>query len=166
MCAEQLPCCSQPIHFLTITAKLFIMKKLLFLLLTVLSFVACKKEAVVNSSSPAPKINLANAVVVSKGDLMFSAGTETTGLAKIYRQTDGNYVLGLENMNYKTTYDLHVYLSKTPYYTGASVKLFSSLNFTGSVYYMIVGGIQVEAYNYIVIQKDAAMGAVAVAQLQ
>ncbi|HMC84285.1 MAG TPA: hypothetical protein VKI61_02120 [Chitinophagaceae bacterium] len=115
---------------------------------------------------PAKKIMLTDAIVTGKGDLIFYPEVQANGVAKIYLQTDGNYVLGLEDMDYKTSIDLHVYLSKTAEFTSASVKFFSSQNFSENVYYMIASGVPVEMYKYIIVQKDAAMGPVAIAKLQ
>jgi len=144
------------------------MKNFLSLLLPLmLLFVSCKKNEATGASVTADKIQLDNAVVVSKGNLVFAAGSNETGVAKIYLQNDGRYVVALEDIEYKTIFDLGVYLSTTPVYaSGASLKLYSAKNFDNNIYYLLSAGVHATAYKYIVIQKPAASDPIAIATLQ
>jgi len=141
------------------------MKNLLFFLLPVMFFISCKKDNTSAGSTPVDKIMLDNAVVISKGSLVFSAADNGAGMAKIYLQEDGRYVLGLEDMDYKTVFDLGVYLSATPVYSSASLKLFSAKNFDNNIYYKLPAGINGGAYKYVIMQKPAAASPVATAAL-
>jgi len=144
------------------------MKNFFSLLLAVLAvFGSCKKSDTAGSSKPIDKIQLVNAVVVSKGTLVFTAGSNETGLAKIYLQENGRYVVALEDLEYKTIFDLGVYLSSIPVYaSGSSLKLYSAKNFDNNIYYLLQAGVDAKAFKYIVIQKPADAEPVATATLQ
>ena len=144
------------------------MKSFFPLLLVVIAvFASCKKTDTAGDSKPIDKIQLDNAVVVSKGTLVFTAGSNETGLAKIYLQQNGRYVVALEDLEYKTIFDLAVYLSSMPVYaSGSSLKLYSIKNFDNNIYYLLQAGVDAKAFKYIVIQKPAAAEPVATATLQ
>jgi len=144
------------------------MKKFLFFLLPALLCVfSCKKDNSPGNSMSADEIQLEDAVVISKGTLVFASATNETGLAKIYVQRNGRFVVALEDMEYQTIFDLAIYLSATPVYSqGKSLKLYSAKNFDNNIYYMLQPGVQVADYPYIVIQKPAAAEPIAVASLR
>jgi hypothetical protein len=133
----------------------------------VLVLASCKKDNNPGDLRPADRVKLDNAVVISKGTLVFASGPNETGQAKIYLQDNGRYVVALEDMEYKTIFDLGVYLSSTPAYTsGSSLKLYSAMNFDDNIYYLLQAGINAKAYKYILIQKTAAEEPIARAALQ
>jgi len=137
-------------------AKFFIMKNCICLLLLAAFFsVSCHKENTSAVNADANKLSIANSTVTSSGKIIFSDENNTGGVAKIYLRKDGVYVLGLEQMNYKTTAPKNVYLSSTPHLTATSVKLFSSDNFCNNIYYPLSSGINVAALKYLIIQDDA-----------
>lgn len=142
------------------------MKNFIFFLLASAFLVACKKDnSTNNTASNVDAITLENAVVVSEGNLVFAGNTAESGTVRIYRQQNDKYVLALENMNYKTVFDLGVYLSTTQVYSSASLKLFSVKDFDEDVYYRIPAGIKAENYKFIIIKKLAAADPVATATL-
>jgi hypothetical protein len=144
------------------------MKNFLCVVIPAMLFlVSCKKDNGLGGTSAADQIQLANAVVVSKGTLVFASGPNETGQARIYLQNNGRYVVALEDMEYKTIFDLGVYLSSIPVYpSGSSLKLYSAKNFDNNIYYLLQAGVDVKAFKYIVIQKTAAAEPVATAALQ
>jgi len=148
--------------------KISFMKSFFPLLLAVIAvFASCKKTDTAGDSKPIDKIQLDNAVVVSKGILVFTAGSNETGLAKIYLQQNGRYVVALEDLEYKTIFDMGVYLSSIPVYaSGSSLKLYSAKNFDNNIYYLLQTGVDAKAFKYIVIQKPAAAEPVATAALR
>ncbi len=75
-------------------------------------------------------------------------------MAKIYLRNDGIFVLGLEQMDYKSSFDMNVYLSSTAVLTNASIKLFSAKNFNGNSYYALPAGIRIEGSKHLIIQND------------
>ena len=144
------------------------MKNFLCMVLpAVLLLVSCKKNNGSNDSTPVDKVQLDNAVVISKGTLVFASGPNETGQAKIYLQNNGRYVVALEDVEYKAIFDLAVYLSSTPVYaSGSSLKLYSAKNFDNNIYYLLQAGVNAKAFKYIIIQKPAAAEPVATAALQ
>lgn len=133
------------------------MRNFIFLFIVVFISSSCKKETTSTSTTPVRSIDISNAVVTNKGKLVFTDNASATGNAKIYRQYDGRYVLGLEDLDYKSAFDLKVYLSNTPAYSAASLKLFSFMITDANTYYPIPEGVAAETYKYVIIQKDAAM---------
>ena len=151
--------------FITITAKLFIMKFLLLLLsFSALLIFSCKKD---NTPYIASDPNsLEDATVVSAGKLSFSDERYDEGLAKIYRKKDGRFVLGLEQMNYESTFDTDVYLSSTPLLTTTSIKIFSAKKLHVNIYNPLSSGTDIPASKYVIIQRDRDAAPVATATLE
>jgi hypothetical protein len=146
------------------------MKKIIFFLLAAAFLLSCKKDNLTSTTSPVDKIMLDGAVVISKGDLVFSpavtqSGKTASGTAVIYRQKNSRYVLALEDMNYKTVFDMGVYLSSTEAFSAASLKLLSVKNFDQNLYFELPAGVYRDAYKYIIIKKMAAADPVATATL-
>lgn len=79
----------------------------------------------VNCNTTANKISVDNAVVIKQGAFIFAVGKTNNGVAKIYQQKDGKYVLGVEDMSYSSSRDFEVYFSSSSSVTG-SMKLFSA----------------------------------------
>lgn len=145
------------------------MKKIIFFLLTAAFLLSCKKDNLTSTTSPIDKIMLDGAVVISKGNLAFSAadvsGKTASGTAVIYRQKNSRYVLALEDMNYKTVFDMGVYLSSTEAFSAGSLKLLSVKDFDQNLYFELPAGVYTDAYKYIIIKKMAAADPVATAIL-
>ncbi len=109
---------------------------------------------------------LKDATVASTGKFSYADERYNEGLAKIYLRKDGVYVLGLEQMNYQTSFgETNVYLSATALLTTSSIKVFSAKKLHGNNYYPLsVNSIQ--SYKYLIIQSDTDSGPVATAVLQ
>ena len=110
------------------------MKNFTILFAALLMFLgACKKENKADCN-PTDKFSLADALVVSKGTLVFNSLTKTSGVAKIYLQKNGRYLLALEQVNVHSPSDLSVYLSKMNSCSGGSsgaIELFSFKDISG-----------------------------------
>ena len=137
-------------------------KYFLLYALAVLSAASCKKS-VVDCNAKTNNISVENAVVVKQGAFVFTAGKTNNGIAKIYQQKDGKYILGIEDMSFSSSRDFEVYFSSTPG-TG-NIKLFSAKNINTKTYYPLPGSIN-DSYNYVIIQNDVLPDPIAVAQLQ
>ncbi|MEO5681813.1 MAG: hypothetical protein ABIQ88_04180 [Chitinophagaceae bacterium] len=130
-----------------------------FLLLVVLSvtvFAACKKTVADPVATDPIVLSVDGATVTRSGQLVFSSKDEAGGSVTIYKQKNGRYILGLEQMSFSSPFDMNVYLSATPGLTTASIKLFSAKNFTGNMYYALPAGINIDAFKYFMLQNDTA----------
>ncbi len=141
---------------------------LLFLLLSSILFVACKKQTATAYIATDPVTSqLENATVASAGKLSFSDERYDEGLVKIYLRKDGVYVLGLEQMNYQTAFnDTNVYLSATPELSTSSIKVFSAKKLHGNIYSVLTSINSIRQLKYLIIQADTDSQPVATAALQ
>ncbi|WP_153798003.1 hypothetical protein [Foetidibacter luteolus] len=141
------------------------MKKCLPLLLVIFfATFSCKKDCKPKEED-SDKISLENAVVVKEGSFVFSKQSAGSGRAVVYRQVNGKYVLGLEQMSLNAGHDLDVYLS-TAVTGGKAVKLFSIRVVDGKFYYELPAGINAADFAYILFISDTANEPVAVAALK
>ncbi len=116
---------------------------------------SCKKESASNAIQPGVSSNpIENAVVAGTGKLIFSDEGFQGSTATIYQRKDGVYVLGLEQMDYKTNFDLNVYISQTDALTSYSIKLFSAKTFSGNMYFNLPPNIIIAAFKHLIIQND------------
>ena len=141
------------------------MKKL-FILLAFLStgFISCKKDkALVAGESE--NLSLDNATVIAAGNFSFSLEA-ASGLAKIYRQQTGKYVLGLEKMNLNADASLSIFLSqsKTGSFSGA-IKIYSVINLNGDAFKALPSNIDLALYKYVIIQSEISEEIVGSAEL-
>ena len=140
------------------------MKKLI-ILLTVLSisFIACKKDKALPAAET-ENLSLQNATVVMSGNLSYPSEMGS-GSAKIYRRSNGEYVLGLEQMNLNTGTSLVVYLATSTTVSSTSVKIYSVKNLSGNVFHILPNNIDFTVYKYLIIQTELSEGIVAIAKL-
>ena len=137
-------------------------KYLLLYVLALLSATSCKKN-IADCNTTTNKISVEDAVVLKQGAFVFTAGKTNNGIAKIYQQKDGKYVLGIEDMNFSSSRDFEVYFSSTSGTGG--IKLFSAKIINTKTYYPLPGAIN-SSYNYVIIQNDVLPDPIAVAQLE
>ncbi len=141
------------------------MKKL-FILLAFLatSFISCKKDKALVAGE-AENLSPENATVIATGNFSFSLEAGS-GLAKVYRQQTGKYVLGLEKMNLNTDASLSIFLSqsKTEPFSGA-IKIFSVINLNGDIFKALPPDIDFALYKYLVIQAEISEEIVGAAEL-
>ena len=144
---------------------MLVMKKLI-ILLAVLStgFISCKKD----KASPAgdtENLTLENATVIATGNLSFSS-EKNTGLAKIYRQETGKYVLALEKMNLNVGASLFIFLSQSKTVSSSTaIKISSVINLYGDVFQALPSNIDFASYKYLIIQTEISEEIVAIAEL-
>jgi hypothetical protein len=143
------------------------MKKnfILPVLCSLLLVASCKKYGSDNSCT-VQEISLAGALVVKAGTITSSAFQTLNGVARIYLQTDGKYVLGLEQVSFFTNNDLSVYLSPTPAFTASSKKTFSFKQLEGAIYIALPNTIDVKSLPYLLVQSDLSEAPVAIAELR
>lgn len=144
------------------------MKRLLiFALLSVTVLTGCKKQiATPVSVEPAAALP-GNATVASTGKLVFANESTDGSLAKIYLQKDGVYVLGLEQMNYQTSFgDTNIYLSDAAQLSASSIKVFSAKKLHGNIYTPLISVNSIKQFKYVIIQADTDSEPAATAQLQ
>ena len=141
------------------------MKKLI-ILLTVLStsFISCRKVET-SSIVETEKLALENATVVMAGNFSFSS-ERSTGSAKVYRQTNGKYVLGLEQMNLNVSSTLTVYLSSSKTAYASSIETFSVINLSGDLFHILRDNIDFATFKYLIIQNEHSEEIVASAILK
>jgi hypothetical protein len=144
--------------------KPLIMKKLI-VLLAILStgFVSCSKR---DDCVAATEENLSveNATVVAAGDLSFTVKTGT-GSAKVYRQQNGGYVLGLEGMNLAAGRSLVVYLSGSKALSAQAIKIFSATSLNGNVLHLLPPNIDLLLFKHLIILSEPSEEMVASAEL-
>jgi hypothetical protein len=140
------------------------MKKLI-ILLTVLSisFISCKKYNVFTAGET-ENLSLENATVVMTGKLSYPSEI-SSGSVNIYRQSNGNYVLGLEQMNLNAGTSFVVYLSTSTTVSSSSVKIFSVKNLNGNVFHILPNDIDFTAFKYLIIETEPSEEIVASAEL-
>jgi hypothetical protein len=140
------------------------MKKLI-VLFTVLStgFISCKKENGI-SAIKTDALSLENATVIMAGDLS-SSSEENTGVANIYRQTNGKYVLGLEHMTLNDNTSLIIYLASSKTGSSSSIEIFSAINLYGNVFHILPNNIDFTVFKYLIIQAEHSEEIVASAEL-
>jgi len=141
------------------------MKNAILLLLLSMASFSCKKESAPNAIQPPLTNSIENAAVASSGKIIFSEEGDQGSTATIYLRKDGVYVLALEKMDYKTAFDMNVYISLTGEVTNASIKLFSAKNFSGNMYYTLPPGINIAAFKHLIIQNDTQANPAASATL-
>ena len=140
------------------------MKKLLLLLVIFsISFVSCKKDNIV-CSRKTENLALENATLIVSGNLSFLSKTNT-GIAKIYLQKNGKYLLGLEKMNFTPGVSSFIYLSPSKTLSPEAMKIFSVNNLQGDVFHVLPSGIDISFFKYLIIQTELAEEIVASADL-
>lgn len=123
------------------------MKKLLFILVSIIAFSSCEKEGALTSSSAGNGGVLSTAAVLKySGSFSPTAGESASGFARIYLEGT-NYKLKLEDFSVSSGPDLKVYLSKTATPTDF-VNLGSLPNNT---VFDIPSGINLDEYKYALI---------------
>ena len=142
------------------------MKNFLLLLLAATLFISCKKDSASYIAVDPVTNGLDNATVSGSGKLVFSDEGNSQGWVKIYLKKDGTYVLGLEQMNYQSQFDMNIYLSAGAALTTTSVKIFSAKKLQGNIYYPLTAGINLAAIKYLIIQSDKDDSPTASAALQ
>ena len=145
---------------MTITMKNF---TILFVAIS-LCLASCNKDHV-GGCAEAEKISLTDAVVVSRGALVFSSLTKVNGIAKIYLQKNGRYVLGLEQVNVHSDTELVTYLSATPSLSATSIPLFSFKNISSERFNLLPANINGSSFGFVIIQGDTTPQPEAVAGL-
>lgn len=142
------------------------MKKYALLLVAALVMVlSCKKEASTTDCLPVDEVVLDGAVTLKAGNFNFAAG-ESPGIAKIYLQKNGRYVLGLEQMDIAGNTDFVVYLSPTFSLSHTSLKLFSARTIIGNRYYMLPPNFVIDGFSFVLMQDDHREAAFANAELE
>ena len=106
-----------------------------------------------------------NAIVVATGDFSFSSEANT-GSAKIYRQQNGEYVLGLENMNLNIGTSVSIFLSqsKSEPFSGA-IQISSMINLNGDIFKALSSNIDFTLYKYLIIETEISEEIVGSAEL-
>ena len=140
------------------------MKKLM-ILLAILStgILSCKKDKaplLVESEN----FDLQNATLIAAGSLSFSLETNT-GMAKVYRQNNGKFVLGLEKMNFQASASMFIYLSSTETVSSSSIKITSVRDLYGDLYYVLPAGIDFTVYKFLILRTELSEETVATARL-
>ena len=140
------------------------MKKLIVVLaLLSTGFLSCKKDSI---SCPGDSKNLAfeNATLISGGDLSFLSKTNS-GLAKVYLQKNGKYVLGLEKMNFNPGVSSFIFLSPSKTISPQALKIFSVNNLFGDVFHVLPADINISLFKYLIIQTELSEEILASAEL-
>jgi hypothetical protein len=88
-----------------------------------------------------------------------------TGSVKVYRMSNGEYALGLEQMNLNITTSLVVYLSTSATVSSSSIKICSVKNLNGNTFHVLPGNIDFTALKYLIIQTELSEEIVGTAQL-
>lgn len=130
------------------------MKNWILLLVAAVLVISCKKENTSGNIQPPANNSLENAEVTGTGKIVSSDEGFQGSTATIYRRKDGAYVLGLEKMDYKTPFDMNVYISQTDALTTYSIKLFSAKSFSGNMYFNLPPNINITAFKHLIIQND------------
>jgi len=130
------------------------MKNYVRLVLLLLLAAACKKEVSPNPVQPPVSNSIENASIAGTGKIIFSEEGNQGSTATIYLRKDGIYVLALEQMDYKTAFDMNVYISQTGQLSTSSIKLFSAKTFSGNMYVALPPGINIAAFRHLIIQND------------
>ena len=140
------------------------MKKLIILLSVLsISFFSCKKDKAVTTPETTNP-SLENAAVIKSGTL--SCFSETaTGSVKIYRKTNGEYVLGLEKMNLDISASLVVYLSTSATVSSTAIKIYSVKNLYGNLFHNLPSNIDFTAFKYLIIQGELSEEIIGTAEL-
>ena len=140
------------------------MQKLL-LLFAILStgFFSCKKDTT-SCSGETKNQALENATVISTGNLSFLSKTNS-GLAKVYLQRNGNYVLGLEKMNFNPGVSSFIYLAPSKTVSSQALKVFSVNSLNGDVFHALPPNIDVALLKYLIIQTELSEEIIAIAEL-
>jgi hypothetical protein len=140
------------------------MKKLIILLSVLsISFFSCKKDKAVTPPETT-SLSLENAAVIKSGTLSWFSET-ATGSVKIYRKTNGEYVLGLEKMNLDITASLVVYLSTSATVSSTAIKIYSVKNLYGNLFYNLPNNIDFTAFKYLIIQSELSEEIIGAAEL-
>ena len=140
------------------------MKKLI-VLFAILStgFVSCKKDATV-CSRKTENLAFEDATVIVAGNLSFLSKANS-GLAKIYLQKNGKYILGLEKMNFNPGVSSFIYLSPSNAISSQALKIFSVNNLNGDVFHALPPNIDVALLKYLIIQTELSEEIIAIAEL-
>ena len=140
------------------------MKKLI-VLLAILStgFVSCEKAA---DCAPvaSESLSVEDATTVATGSIV-STLKPSTGLAKVYQQKSGRYVLGLENMNLAAGRSLVIYLSGSKALSAPAQKIFSTKGLYGNVFHLLPQNIDLRVFNHLLILSEPMEEMVASAEL-
>ncbi|MEO5889022.1 MAG: hypothetical protein ABIQ31_02160 [Ferruginibacter sp.] len=141
------------------------MKKYTILLLLIIGgLVSCKKQQA-QDANPVEKISIDDATLVSKGSLT-STSLKLTGVAKIYLQKNGKYILALEQIKMNSNSDLSVYFSYAPSLSSTSIKLFSFKKIDGQMYYELPAGVAGTSFPFLLIQGDISQLPDGIAELK
>ena len=140
------------------------MKKLIVLLAILsIGFVSCTKDST-TCRSQTKNLALENATVIAAGELSSPSKTNS-GLAKLYLQKNGKYVLGLEKMNLNVGVSMFIYLSASKAISPQALKIFSVNNLSGDVFQVLPPGIDVALLKYLIIQTELSEEIIATAEL-
>ena len=139
------------------------MKPIILFAVLSINFVSCKKDKALPVAETT-SASLQNATVIMAGNL--SSYSETgSGSVKIYQQSNGENVLGLEQMNLTVSNSLVVYLSTSATVSASSIKIFSAKNLNGNVYHILPGDIDFTVFKYLIIQAELTEEIVAGSEL-
>jgi len=140
------------------------MKKLIVLLAILsIGFVSCTKDST-SCRSQTKNLALENATVIAAGELSSPSKTNS-GLAKLYLQKNGKYVLGLEKMKLNVGVSMFIYLSPSKTVSPQALKIFSVNNLSGDVFQVLPPGIDVALLKYLIIQTELSEEIIATAEL-
>ena len=131
-----------------------------------MSFISCKKDKAI-SSIKTENITLENATVIMAGNLSFPSKMSTgAGSVKIYRQSNGEYVLALEQMNLNVGTSLVVYFSTSATASSSSIKIYSVKHLYGNAFHILPNNIDFTAFKYLIIQAELSEEIIASAELK
>jgi len=140
------------------------MKKLIVLLAILsIGFVSCTKDST-SCRSQTKNLALETATVIAAGELS-SPSKMNSGLAKLYLQKNGKYVLGLEKMKLNVGVSMFIYLSPSKTVSPQALKIFSVNNLVGDVFQVLPPGIDAALLKYLIIQTELSEEIIATAEL-
>ena len=99
-------------------------------------------------------LNIENATVIVSGNLALSSETNS-GMAKVYKQKDGKFVLALEDLKFKVSRPSFViYLSPSEIVTTSSIKICSVGKLSGDILHALPLNIDFTVFRYLIIQTE------------
>ena len=125
---------------------------------------SCKKDKV-QSDVETETLTLEDATLIVSGNLSFTSDANN-GLAKIYRQQNGQYVLALENISLKTgNTSFVINLSSSKTLSPSSIKICSVTNLNGNVFHELPTNIDFTQFRNLIIQAEPSEEIIATAVL-
>jgi hypothetical protein len=141
------------------------MKKLILLFAVLsISFISCKKDKALTDTEITGS-TLENATVIKTGN--FSSRSDAgSGSVKIYLKSNGEYVLGLEQMDIDVSASLVVYLSTSATVSSSAIKIYSVKNLNGNVFHSLPNNIDFTAFKYLIIETELSEEIIGSAELR